>query len=319
MPLNENQPLLSVIIPVYNAEKFLTRCISSVANQTYRNLEIILVDDGSTDNSADMCDIWKKSDSRVHVYHQKNAGPGVARNTGIELSRGGWITFVDSDDWVESGMYENMLRAAAKSGSMIIGCPSTIECADGTHRENMDDIPEGILNKNQCIIDFLEGNRHAWGAVHNKIYKSCLWDNVRFPAVKHLEDYLVSSKLFNEANAVYFLARPYYHHTVNVTSLSMGGWSSEWLTIPDTTDKIVKYLRNNNLDSAVVKATYRFRFLMDASVLWTLYRAKPNDTKLIRKNLRGRSISGFWEYVTHARKRRGDLKAVAKFFLSLVG
>lgn len=319
MPLNENQPLLSVIIPVYNAEKFLDRCILSVVNQTYRNLEIILVDDGSTDNSADMCDNWKESDSRVFVHHQKNAGPGVARNTGIELRRGEYTTFVDSDDWIESDMYEKMLEAAVTTGSEIVGCPSVIDFDDGTHRENHADVPEGFVNKNQCIIDFLEGNRHAWGAVHNKIYKSGLWNNVRFPAVNHLEDYVVSSKLFNEANTVYFCAHPYYHHTVNTASLSMSGWSNGWLTIPDTTDKIVDYLRNNSPDSAVIKATYRFQFLMDASVLWTLYRAKPNDAKQIRRHLRGRSINGFQEYVMHARKRKGDLKAVAKYFLSLVG
>ena len=216
-------------------------------------------------------------------------------------------------------MYETMLKAAENSQCEIVGCPSVIDLSDGTHKENHADVPEGLINKNQCIIDFLEGNKHAWGAVHNKVYKKKLWDGIRFPAVNHLEDYLVSSMLFNEASGVYFYAHPFYHHTVNATSLSLSGWTQGWLTIADTTDKITDYLRNNSEDSTVIKATYRFRFLMDASILWTLYRAKQNAAKQIKKDLKGRSMVGFLEYAMHARKKKGDLKVLAKFILSLIG
>lgn len=105
--IRENEtPLLSVIIPVYNTEKYLERCISSVVTQSYKNLEIFLVDDGSTDRSSEICDNWAERDSRIHVCHKINEGPGAARNIGIKMSEGGYITFIDSDDWIEPDMYE---------------------------------------------------------------------------------------------------------------------------------------------------------------------------------------------------------------------
>lgn len=182
----ENNMKISVIIPIYNAEEYMNKCISSVVNQSYGNLEIILIDDGSTDNSSEICDRWKKIDSRISVLHKKNEGPGVARNIGIEMARGEYITFVDSDDWVESLMYENMLKAAMKHKCDIVGCPSSIDLENGNHKKNLADVSEGYLNKTQCIINFLEGNKNAWGSVHNKLYKKGLWDDIRFPKVKHL-------------------------------------------------------------------------------------------------------------------------------------
>ena len=104
-----NQPLLSVIIPVYKVEKYLRRCLDSIVNQTYKNLEIILVDDGSPDNSGKICDEYAQNDKRIKVIHQKNKGQGAARNTGIIAANGELITFVDSDDWIENNTYEIMV------------------------------------------------------------------------------------------------------------------------------------------------------------------------------------------------------------------
>ena len=316
---NKMTPLLSVIIPVYNVEKYIDRCVLSVVNQSYRNLEIFLIDDGSTDRSAELCDIWQEKDSRIRVCHKKNEGPGVARNTGIEMCVGGYLTFIDSDDWIEPDMYENMVRIARVTGCGIIGCPSIVEFGDGSQKENHSDVPEGFIDKNQCIVDFLEGNRHAWGAVHNKIYKRDVWGNTRFPAVSHLEDYVVSTKLFTETDAVYFCAKPYYHHTVNPLSLSQSGWSQGHMDMPATADRIISYLRENNSETSVIKATYRFRYLMDASVLWALYKEKPHDAAKLRKIMRSRSMEGFLGYMLHAKKKKGDLKLLVKFILSLIG
>ena len=99
-------PIVTVIIPVYNVEKFLDRCVQSVVNQTYKNLEIILVDDGSPDNCPAMCDEWSRKDSRIKVVHKRNAGLGMARNTGIENANGKYIFFFDSDDYVDESIVE---------------------------------------------------------------------------------------------------------------------------------------------------------------------------------------------------------------------
>lgn len=122
---------------------------------------------------------------------------------------GGYITFVDSDDWIEPTTYEDLMKVALDTGIEIVGCASIVDYDDGTHKESYIDMAEGTIDKNQCIIDLLEQNIHAWGAVHNKVFKRTLFDDIRFPKVKHLEDYVVSSQLFNKTNAVYFFAYPY--------------------------------------------------------------------------------------------------------------
>ena len=102
---------VSVIIPVYNVEKYLKDCINSILNQTYSNWEMILVDDGSVDNSGDICDKFSKNDSRIHVIHQTNKGVSFARNKGIEKANGEYLIFIDSDDWIENNMFEEMITA----------------------------------------------------------------------------------------------------------------------------------------------------------------------------------------------------------------
>lgn len=104
------EPLISVIIPVYNVEKYLNKCITSVVEQTYKNLEIIIVDDGSTDQSPEICDEWKKRDSRIQVVHSSNGGAGKARNTALDMATGDYVTFVDSDDYIAPQMYQVLLE-----------------------------------------------------------------------------------------------------------------------------------------------------------------------------------------------------------------
>ena len=115
-----DNPLVSVVVPVYNVEKYLDRCVQSVVNQTYENLEIILVDDGSTDKSAPMCDSWAKADSRVKVVHKKNSGLGMARNTGLESACGKYIFFFDSDDYVNVETVEKCVATAEKNNSEVV-------------------------------------------------------------------------------------------------------------------------------------------------------------------------------------------------------
>ena len=102
--------LISVIVPVYKAEPYLDKCISSIVNQTYKNLEIILVDDGSPDNCPSMCDFWSERDNRIRVVHQSNEGAGGAKNKGLDVAQGDYIGFVDSDDYIEAHMFEHLLR-----------------------------------------------------------------------------------------------------------------------------------------------------------------------------------------------------------------
>ena len=115
-------PLISVIVPVYKAEKYLDKCVQSIVNQTYKNLEIILVDDGSPDNCPEMCDEWAKKDSRIKVIHKENGGVSSARNAGLDNSFGDYIGFVDSDDFIENDFYECLYDNLVENGADISFC-----------------------------------------------------------------------------------------------------------------------------------------------------------------------------------------------------
>ena len=118
----QNLELISVIVPVYNVEKYIRECLDSIVNQTYKNLQIILVDDGSTDNSGKICDEFAKKDSRITVVHQENQGAGAAKNTGLELIEGEYFSIIDSDDYIDLSMYEKMVSLMKQYDSDIVQC-----------------------------------------------------------------------------------------------------------------------------------------------------------------------------------------------------
>ena len=119
-----SQPKISVIVPVYKVENFLDRCVESIVGQTYENLEIILVDDGSPDNCPAMCDGWAEKDSRIRVIHKENGGVSSARNAALDIATGDYIGFVDSDDWIEPEMYSSLIQQISESGKHIALCSS---------------------------------------------------------------------------------------------------------------------------------------------------------------------------------------------------
>ena len=127
----DDLPLISVIVPVYKVERYLDRCVQSIVDQTYRNLEIILVDDGSPDACSDMCDAWAAKDHRIRVIHQENRGLGAARNSGIRISTGELIGFVDSDDWLEPTMYEVLYHSLTKENADTSMIADVLEYPNG--------------------------------------------------------------------------------------------------------------------------------------------------------------------------------------------
>ena len=186
---------ISIIVPIYNAKEHLDKCVESILEQTEKNLEIILVDDGSKDNSFEICKKYEKIDQRVKVIHQENAGVSVARNHGIEIAEGEYIGFVDSDDWIEPVMYERLLKEAKETNADVVMCDATTVYSDG--KIQADTITQ--LSKNQVLnkTDFtpsllLEMAGSAWRCIYknnrynDKLIKS---EGLYFPlGVKFSED-----------------------------------------------------------------------------------------------------------------------------------
>lgn len=210
------QPLISVIVPIYNVEKYLEQCIKSLVNQTYSNLEIILVDDGSVDKSGEICDIWEKADSRIIVIHKRNGGLSDARNAGIEIASGDWFMFVDSDDYVMNVFCEHALQLVEESLSDI-GVFNYKFCWEDNFNISEECI-SGLQENKEAMYQLLSGKtkNYAW----NKIYKKELFKNVRYPVGKVWEDIGTTYKLFASAEKINFSLEVLYCYRQRSESIS---------------------------------------------------------------------------------------------------
>ena len=211
-------PLISVVIPVYNVQAYLEKCVDSVLNQTYRNLEVILVDDGSPDNSPAICDSYAKKDSRVRVIHQENKGVGAARNVGVAQASGDWIAFVDSDDWIEPTMYEEMLDSALRQGSDMVICSGISEYGGGEHKPYNS---AEYVNREELMSNVLKNN-------HGPSIVCILYASKILKFVKQLdnctsEDYAIIPVYVWKAKKISVVDVPFYHYNRdNSSSITHG-------------------------------------------------------------------------------------------------
>lgn len=219
-----NLPIISIIIPVYNAEKELKKCVESILRQTQKNIEIILIDDGSADASLSICQKYAEGDCRVKVVHQKNAGVSAARNAGIEMATGQYIGFVDSDDWIAPEMYERLLSEAERTGSDVVMCDATTVYDDGrTQADTITQLSENrILKKSDFTPSLLlEMAGSAWRCIYkNDRYNDKLRKYpLAFPlGVKFSEDRIFNLYAFGQSNKVCYLKESYYNRFMNVKS-----------------------------------------------------------------------------------------------------
>lgn len=229
--------MISVIVPVYKAEKFLDRCVSSILNQTYKNLELILVDDGSPDKSPEMCDGFAKKDSRVKVIHKKNGGVSTARNAGLEVAAGDYIAFVDSDDWIEPDMYQKMMAAAESYDCDVVMCDCVKDFPD--HSEvYTHDIRSGFYDAAQLKKEYyphllIMENVEYPATISNwtLLWRSTLnTSNQRYQAgVRYSEDLLFGAKLLRNASSFCYLkGEAYYHYVMNPSSATHTFVPDKW-------------------------------------------------------------------------------------------
>ena len=212
-------PLISVIIPIYNVEKYLDKCISSVVGQTYSNLEIILIDDGSPDACPQMCDNYAKNDARIKVIHKNNEGLAAARNAGLNVATGDYIAFVDSDDWIEPILYEEMLKLANKGKAEIICCGAVKLRGENKTEKCFCYYPTGtVCDSDEIVKDILLDK--IGSQVCFRLYESKCWDNLRFPEGRLYEDIPTTFKAFLKAKRIGFIAEPYYNYRINKASIS---------------------------------------------------------------------------------------------------
>mgnify|MGYP002574599501 FL=1 len=235
--------LISVIVPVYKVEKYLEKCIESIIKQTYTNLQIILVDDGSPDNCGKICDEYAKKDLRIEVIHKANGGLSDARNVGISKAKGRYIGFVDSDDYIKEDMYEILLNLIKKYDADVSIC-NLYDVIDGNecirNKENgireysrLDILKEVLLDKNI--------QSYAW----NKLYEKELFDEIKYPIGKKYEDIGTTFYLFEKCNKIVVTSEPEYYYLKRADSLVNNVTES---TILDYTEIIIQrylYIKQN--------------------------------------------------------------------------
>lgn len=204
-------PKTSVIVPVYNVEEFVEKCARSILNQTEKDLELLLIDDGSTDGSGPLCDRLAAADARVRVIHQKNQGLGGARNTGIDEAQGEWLLFVDSDDWLEPDILEKALAAAEKTQAEMAVFPfRTVDMQGRELAVFKDDLPTGVGLTLEETPEMLFISPCAW----NKLYRAGLFrqSGVRYPPRVWYEDIRTTFKVLPRCKKVVFLDDTSYNY-----------------------------------------------------------------------------------------------------------
>ena len=251
------QQKISVIVPVYKVEAFLDRCVQSIANQSYRNLEIILVDDGSPDNCPAMCDAWAEKDSRIKVVHKQNGGLSDARNAGMAIATGEFMGFVDSDDWIAPDMYQHLYDLLEADGSDIAACGVEMVWEDGT--------PSRILTKSGCcVLDREEAMQaiieESWlkQPVWYKLYKTALIRDIPFPVGKYHEDVFWSYQAVARAQKVSISDKNGYYYFQRSGSIMGEGYSLRRLDAVEAKYQMLSFVREHNLSLVSVCETGLF-------------------------------------------------------------
>lgn len=192
---------ISIIVPVYKVEKYLDKCVESLVNQTYKNLEIILVDDGSPDECPKICDAWAKKDSRIKVSHKANGGLSEARNTGMDIATGDYIGFVDSDDYVSEEMYNILVKIIEENDADISACQESTFNDENNPRFTVDNNVT-IVDDVNAALNGIINSELVLSFVWNKLYKKELLNDIRFPVGKNYEDVFTLHKIILKTNKI---------------------------------------------------------------------------------------------------------------------
>lgn len=213
--------LISIIVPVYNVAEYLKECVDSIVNQTYRNLDIILVDDGSTDGSGEMCDAYANEDDRIRVIHKENGGLSDARNAGLEIARGNYIGFIDSDDYIELDMFE-LLFLECKNRCIPLSCVRYDEVGKDSNDVPSADNKVMVLAAERYLINILTGNEEEFASYSAcvRLYHKKILKNNRFTVGKCFEDILFSTKAILNAKECIYINKTCYHYRIRKGSIT---------------------------------------------------------------------------------------------------
>lgn len=288
-------PVLSIIVPVYRVEKYLRKCVDSILSQTFKDFELILVDDGSPDSCGKICDEYAMLDSRIRVIHQANKGLSAARNAGLDICKGKFIAFVDSDDYIEPNMYEILIRNIIKHNTDIAVCGIKNyfdNKPQNNETESCESFKEMVLTKEQCFDMIFSKNDIITVVAWNKVYRREVFSNIRYPEGQIYEDIYVIVDILSQCNAVFVTAAKLYNYRRHNGSISGSKYNDREI------DRIISSEKNYSFFKAYypqylehVKAYLcTSYFLVLGKMVMDFDEAKPEDMKFIVNKLNDKII-----------------------------
>ena len=273
---------ISVIVPVYNVEQYLERCVDSIINQTYTNLEIILVNDGSTDNSGKLCDELAKKDERIRVIHKENGGLSDARNRGIEEAESDLVGFIDSDDYIDNDMYEILLKNLNNTDADLSMC-ALYDVYNNTPEAQVTNKETWKLSSEQAIKMVMEAKILSVTAV-NKLYRKSLFTDLKFEVGKIAEDAFIMIKLLDKCEKIVATNEKKYYYVHRENSITTQKFSTKFLNV------IEAYEQNRNIilekypklkDVAQTRMSWAYFYVLDRLLLDDNYNDKELENNLI--------------------------------------
>lgn len=272
---------ISVIIPVYKVEKYLDKCIQSVVDQTYKNLEIILVDDGLPDRCGEICDAWAKKDGRIKVIHKANGGISDARNVGLDIATGEYIGFVDSDDYIHPEMYHKLYDKIRENDAELAMCgyyriselDDKIICSDNS-------CGDGLLDKEQALKQLWQHG--TFMSIWNKLYKRDLFINQRFAYGKISEDIFILPYIYMNCTKIIAIAKEYYYYVQTINSICRSEVTVKKMDGVEAYYNMLIFYRDHGFSELLEDISFKMIDLY----IWNRERIRqilPNERKRIRE------------------------------------
>lgn len=314
----ETEKLVSIIVPIYNEEKTLERCVNSLTGQTYKSVEILLVDDGSTDSSATICNTYAEKDPRIKSLHKSNGGAGDSRNFGIRHCKGEYLCFVDADDALVDTMVEKLVYYIEHEEVNIAGCQNVqIDKYDNKHTSPLQ-YKEGKISTYEIIINTLYQEKNAWGAAWAKIFKRELFHDNAFPCSNSMEDYQAVLPIMFEQEHIYYTEEALYMHFYNENSLTRRSFNPDMLQGLT----VVQNLRNIFVDKGASKDILRgvdyLKFVDLVFIINALWNTDTLGTGQLIKKMYEQTKPLMLEALIYSKKKKHTLKEVVKLNLIIL-
>lgn len=307
---NNSLPLITVVVPIYKVEQYLAECVDSILNQTYTNLEIYLVDDGSPDRCGEICNEYAKKDSRIRVIHQENKGLSGARNSAIDVFKGEYITFVDSDDWISDEMIERLYKNLIEHDAQMSCTSPDSFYEDGTHTTTKYNGEVFVYTKEQALDCFLF-NDYLTPCVCGKLYMRNLWTSMRCPEGMLFEDQFTTYKLIDQCNKIIYCTKPMYHYRKRAGSIGHSVFNRNTYDLYDAIQEEYEYIHTRYGQEvpniAVARITWEIVFVnMMIASGYKDHKVKAEVQKFARKNL-----TKVWKCNYISKLRKGQISLFA--------